>query len=1401
MKQLVKLFGRQARNQATEVPRRSVKRPLRNETLESRQLLAGDLLIAHNYAAPEDVNADWNVTPLDALLVLNHISKNGGNPSLEGIDPDEIEHYLDVSGDNQVTPLDALLVLNRIARGEAMSEVLELQVNPRTAGDEAFSAAAFNASTRELTVGVDEIFNLEVLYRDLRPSGIGNPKLGAFAIYADVLFDPAGEGVLQPVLTETQFLQFSSSIRQSSGGEIDFTFPDSTETITVDFEDFVTGIGTESAEEAAARNIREAIEQLGYSDVTVQPLPGAPESSLDFLIRYNDFSLVDQDIPNLVVTPRLNNTVTAQVDDIKPRNPDGSINNAAIPFNLSFDSRTMREPRDESSGDSFFGFAGSQVGNFDAAVGFTDVGAVGELLVNGWPDAGLGALPDPFDAFSIPVRLTQPIENLRIFIDPPTPGATTNLMYGSPSEVPADLIRIEYDVEPFIAGNGTINTEVDTPATIDLDNLFIESGLADGTGVLFVNAVTDTSNVDNSTVRYEIDSQPARGVASLDGSVITYTPAAGDVTIEPLTFSYTAFMGSRSSTGTISINIDGEIPELTVVANDGSLTAVENGGPVTIDLAALVAVTGSSATPTFTVGGNPARGSVQVDGTIATYTPAADEIGTDSFTYTATVGDVSDSGTIAVTIEAAPVVTVVADDGSLTAVENGGPVTIDLAPLVAVTGSTAAPTFTVGGNPARGSVEIDGSIATYTPAADEVGADSFTYTATVGDVSATATISVTIEAAPVVTIMADDGSLTAVENGGPVTIDLAELVAVTGSTATPTFTIDGNPTRGSVVINGTVATYTPAADEIGADSFIYTASIGDVSDSGTIAVTIEAAPVVTVVANDGSLDAVENGGPVTIDLAPLVAVTGSTATPVFTIGGNPTRGSVVIDGTVATYTPAADEAGTDSFIYTATVGGVSDSGTIAVTIAAAPQVTVVANDGSLNAVENGGPVTINLAPLVAVTGSTAAPVFTITGQPTRGTVSVSNGTATYTPSSNQFGTDTFVYRATVNGVSDTGTITVTIAPIEMPPVARDDNFNVVAGVSTTFSSVQLTNNDDAARPNPSGQRPLVTAATAIAGTTVGTVTFNAGDNSVTYTPTAGFTGTDSFRYTITSEGQTASAIVTVSVRDFVPSTISGMVFTDFIESISNPVRNGIRDADEPAVGGVPIRLQSAAGDNALGEAVDRVIWTNADGGYRFTNVAPGRYTVTFEMPNTLVFGMRANSSGLPVDGWERSFEIEIGSEGGATVSGLNFTVIGRTGSAAGSGSLLTSDYLVTDPSAPQNINNPNFGLLTMVVNPATREQQLFEVTTGFDDVLFAEIAVSQSGETALLTVIMDDGAVRTYGLSREAGDFVVSANEAVVKVLRNLNSLTQLDSADAIVEAQYGNYRNAVDQVLAAGIV
>ena len=224
----------------------------------------------------------------------------------------------------------------------------------------------------------------------------------------------------------------------------------------------------------------------------------------------------------------------------------------------------------------------------------------------------------------------------------------------------------------------------------------------------------------------------------------------------------------------------------------------------------------------------------------------------------------------------------------------------------------------------NGSVVIEDSSVKYTPVADFNGADSFTYTITDGEFSDTATVSVTVNEvndAPVAT----DDSTTVDEDGSVVVTVLTNDSDVDGSISVDSVT---QGTNGAVTTDGTTVTYTPVADFNGVDSFTYTITDGEFSDTATVSVTVNAvndAPVAT----DDTAVVDENASVVVTVLGNDSDIDSSISVESVTQGAN---GAVTTDGTTVTYTPIPNFDGVDSFSYTVTDGVLTDTATVSVTV-------------------------------------------------------------------------------------------------------------------------------------------------------------------------------------------------------------------------------------------------------------------------------------------------------------------------------------------------------------------------------------------------------------------------------------------------------------------------------------
>ncbi|WP_016710209.1 Ig-like domain-containing protein, partial [Pseudoalteromonas haloplanktis] len=144
----------------------------------------------------------------------------------------------------------------------------------------------------------------------------------------------------------------------------------------------------------------------------------------------------------------------------------------------------------------------------------------------------------------------------------------------------------------------------------------------------------------------------------------------------------------------------------------------------------------------------------------------------------------------------------------------------------------------------------------------------------------------------------------------------------------------------------------------------------------------------------------------------------------------------------------------------------------------------------------------------------------------KGSVSITNGIATYTPNANETGVDTFTYTvkdAALN-TSAAATVTITITPVNDMPVVQAVSINVdedTPSIATALRSLAT----DVEDTTPTGDITLVS------GPTSGQVVLDQVAGTFVYTPDANVTGQDSFSYTLTDSegGVSLPATVTVNI--------------------------------------------------------------------------------------------------------------------------------------------------------------------------------------------------------------------------------------------------------------------------------
>ena len=336
----------------------------------------------------------------------------------------------------------------------------------------------------------------------------------------------------------------------------------------------------------------------------------------------------------------------------------------------------------------------------------------------------------------------------------------------------------------------------------------------------------------------------------------------------------------------------------------------------------------------------------------------------------------------------------------------------------------------------------------------------------------------------------------------------------------------GAPQHGVASIAGSRVAYTPSAGYSGSDTFTYSISDGKGgSASATVSITVQGPPNRPPVAQNDAYTVDQNSSANSLNVLANDSDPDGDPLTIATVS-SPAHGSATIAANRISYTPTAGYTGADSFTYSISDGkGGSATATVSITITAiapANRPPVAQNDAytvnqdstgnSLNVLSNdsdpdGDPLTISTV-----------------SAPAHGSATIIANRISYTPTAGYTGADTFTYSISDGkGGSATATVSITVAattPANRPPVAQNDAFTVDQdSIANSFNV--LVNDSD-----PDGDTLTITA---VGSPSRGTATIVG--NRISYTPAAGFVGSDAFNYTISDgRGGSASATVTVTVR-------------------------------------------------------------------------------------------------------------------------------------------------------------------------------------------------------------------------------------------------------------------------------
>lgn len=243
-----------------------------------------------------------------------------------------------------------------------------------------------------------------------------------------------------------------------------------------------------------------------------------------------------------------------------------------------------------------------------------------------------------------------------------------------------------------------------------------------------------------------------------------------------------------------------------------------------------------------------------------------------------------------------------------------------------------------------------------------------------------------------------------------------------------------------------------------------------------------------------------------------------------------------------TYVHNGSAANSDTFTYKANNGTVdTTAAVVTITITDPPPQSVddfveTSRDTPLNVPAPGvlANDTTNNAAIASygTTGNEQTNLGTNTATAQGGTVNVAaTGEFAYTPAASFTGSDAFRYVLTNSGGSSTAQVNVTVTP--RAPIAVNDSHSTTQGTQLNISAPGVLGNDtlEGAALSSYGASSGLEQTTAGAPTATaagGVIRLNA-DGSFLYDPPGGFTGNDSFKYTIANAGGTGTATVTIQV--------------------------------------------------------------------------------------------------------------------------------------------------------------------------------------------------------------------------------------------------------------------------------
>lgn len=230
--------------------------------------------------------------------------------------------------------------------------------------------------------------------------------------------------------------------------------------------------------------------------------------------------------------------------------------------------------------------------------------------------------------------------------------------------------------------------------------------------------------------------------------------------------------------------------------------------------------------------------------------------------------------------------------------------------------------------------------------------------------------------------------------------------------------------------------------------------------------------------------------------------------------------------------------------------------------------------------------------------------ITATTAPANGTATISGSSVLYTPRAGFTGSDSFTYTISDGALTATATVNITVRIA--PPVANPDTSSTVRGTPVSFNV--LSNDSD-----PAGEALSLVA---LGTPSNGSASFTA-DGVVTYTPAAGFVGSDTFSYRARNvSGVEVEGRITVTVTAVPPRALSDIATTPYNTPVTVNVL--VNDSD-PSGDTLTLVNVTGASNGTVSFSADGNVTFSPDAeffggvitlGYRIRNTAGGEDTAS-----------------------------------------------------------------------------------------------------------------------------------------------------------------------------------------------